>query len=396
MKNDYIITFADYSDKNFTFKTLDEVTKFVTDEIIFWTEKRDNYKINHNFLNSIQNFNLILKTIENAKENNNIELRNIDSLLSSIKQELRTRWIWSGHPYTHIFLDLYKKYGDKSADFFIKYVAKNEFRSINNQFEFAGAIQGYNYLSKDESVLQRKESEELSFNILRDRLNSETNSLFNFTNDLKDNYESFNRHTKDKFENLMSSFEDNFSNKMKKDQEFLDKQYSKFAENIHTLEQTYQEKLRLQKPAQYWETAANKYSSQGMKFFVLLVLSIIFGLIMFYYIFIGWLNGKEIGIQFNTVQGVIIFATLLTCFAFYIKTLSKLVFSSFHLMRDAEEREQLVYLYLSLTNENNVEESSRNIILQSLFSRTDTGLLSRDSGPTMPSVTELIRMCGKN
>ena len=392
-----MITFVDYSDKNFNFKTLDEIIKFVSDEIVFWTEKRDKDKINHNFLNSIQNFNSILKTIEDAKKNNNnLELRSIDSLLSSIKQELRTRWIWSGHPFTHIFLDIYKKYGDKSADFFIKYVAKNEFRPISNQLEFAGAIQGYNYLSKDESVLQRKESEEISLNILRDRLNSETNSLFNFTNNVKDDYESFNRHTREKFDNLMSSFEDNFSNKMEKDQEFLDKQYSKFAENIRTLEQTYQEKLRLQKPAKYWADAASKYSSQGMRFLMLLVLSIIFGLIMFYNIFIGWLNGIEIGMHFNTVQGVIIFATLLACFAFYIKTITKIVFSSLHLMRDAEEREQLVYLFLSLSNEKNVEESSRNIVLQSLFSRTDTGLLSRDSGPTMPSVTELIRMCGKN
>ena len=55
-------------------------------------------------------------------------------------------------------------------------------------------------------------------------------------------------------------------------------------------------------------------------------------------------------------------------------------------MRNAEESEKLTYFYLSLLSENRVDESSRDIILQALFSRTETGLLAGDSTPSMPGL----------
>jgi hypothetical protein len=95
-------------------------------------------------------------------------------------------------------------------------------------------------------------------------------------------------------------------------------------------------------------------------------------------------------IKLNTFQGAVIFGSILAVYAFLVKTLSKLTFSSFHLMRDSEEREQLTYLYLSLNNEGQIDGTSRELVLQALFSRTETGLLSGDSGPTMP-VQDLLK-----
>jgi hypothetical protein len=65
--------------------------------------------------------------------------------------------------------------------------------------------------------------------------------------------------------------------------------------------------------------------------------------------------------------------------------LAKLTFSSFHLSRDAEEREQLTHFYLALKKDTAIEPEERQLILQSLFSRADTGLLKDDSSPTMPT-----------
>jgi len=69
-----------------------------------------------------------------------------------------------------------------------------------------------------------------------------------------------------------------------------------------------------------------------------------------------------------------------------------MVFSSYHLQRDAEEREQLAYVYLAITHEQKeIDAESRKIVLQALFSRADTGLL-KDSSPTMPGgLAELIK-----
>lgn len=65
--------------------------------------------------------------------------------------------------------------------------------------------------------------------------------------------------------------------------------------------------------------------------------------------------------------------------------------SSYHLARDSKEREQLAYFYLSLMQTNGVTDKERAIILNSLFSRSDTGLLKGDSSPVMSSnVTDII------
>jgi hypothetical protein len=90
----------------------------------------------------------------------------------------------------------------------------------------------------------------------------------------------------------------------------------------------------------------------------------------------------------DRIKGIkwsIILITIVSLLAFTIKILSKMTFSSFHLSRDAEEREQLTHFYLALKKDTTIEPEERQLILQSLFSRADTGLLKDDSSPTMPS-----------
>jgi hypothetical protein len=69
---------------------------------------------------------------------------------------------------------------------------------------------------------------------------------------------------------------------------------------------------------------------------------------------------------------------------FLINFFIKLAISAFHLSRDAYERLQLTHLYLALLNEEGITKEERTIVLQSLFSRADTGLLKGDSSPTIP------------
>jgi hypothetical protein len=66
-----------------------------------------------------------------------------------------------------------------------------------------------------------------------------------------------------------------------------------------------------------------------------------------------------------------------------------------HLARDSEERYTLTYFYLSLLKDSNVDEKDRQLIIQSLFSRAETGLLKDDSSPTMPSETIMSKIIPK-
>ncbi len=90
-------------------------------------------------------------------------------------------------------------------------------------------------------------------------------------------------------------------------------------------------------------------------------------------------------IIYKGIKWSIILITIISLLAYGIKILARLTFSTYHLSRDAEEREQLTHVYLALKKDTSVEEVDRHLILQSLFSRSDTGLLKEDSSPTMPS-----------
>lgn len=89
--------------------------------------------------------------------------------------------------------------------------------------------------------------------------------------------------------------------------------------------------------------------------------------------------------------------TVMTSIAVYLLRLFvKMAVSSFHLSRDAKERNKLTYFYLALIEKKAVTEKERAIILNSLFSRADTGLLKGDSSPTMSgNVAELVDILSK-
>lgn len=230
---------------------------------------------------------------------------------------------------------------------------------------------------------------------MRSQLDKTTTVLIGEVEEFKEKYINWNNEVIDSWDDwVKASSEEHQTNQQNHKDEFR-KYLEDCKTRIEGLENIYQEKLRLEKPAEYWKKAASRYGKQGALWMAALIFSILLGVVYFYDFFTSWLVGEKIGVELNTVQGVIIFGSLLTIYAYLIKTLSKLTFSSFHLMRDAEEREQLTYLYLSLVEGNKIDEGARDIVLQALFSRSETGLLASESGPTMPGIAELIKHSSK-
>ncbi|WP_059369688.1 DUF6161 domain-containing protein [Treponema endosymbiont of Eucomonympha sp.] len=158
-------------------------------------------------------------------------------------------------------------------------------------------------------------------------------------------------------------------------------------EKLTELENLYEEKLRIQGPAKYWEEFRDSYRKIGTKWIISAVVTgvIIAGIAIFLLttlpeqLFIG----DKVSIE-NTIRWTVVFALVFSTLFYLFRMFMKLALSAFHLSRDANERFQLTHQYLSLLQEKVIDEKSRDIILQSLFSRADTGLLKGDSSPTMP------------
>ncbi|MEI2357873.1 DUF6161 domain-containing protein [Mesobacillus zeae] len=175
-------------------------------------------------------------------------------------------------------------------------------------------------------------------------------------------------------------------------QEFVQEKQTKLEE----LERLYEEKLKLEAPAKYWEEASHEYEKKGEMWIIVTAVTTI--------IFIGFLSfllfkmpGNVAGLNFNSLKLTIILTVIISAGLFLINFFIRLATSAFHLSRDAKERNKLTYVYLALLKDKSVEETDRSIILQSLFSRADTGLLKGDSSPTLPDglVGQVIKTFGQ-
>lgn len=158
------------------------------------------------------------------------------------------------------------------------------------------------------------------------------------------------------------------------------------------LENLYGEKLKLQAPAEYWKKVEEDYSKKGTWWMVASVgisLATIGTLIT---LLANLPNLFSVNTHWLDVFKNSAILTIITSIAAYVLRLFvKMAMSSFHLARDAKERNNLTYFYLSLIEKKAVSDKERAIILNSLFSRSDTGLLKGDSSPTMSNnVMELV------
>jgi len=169
--------------------------------------------------------------------------------------------------------------------------------------------------------------------------------------------------------------------------------FQKFDESskgkIKELEETYKEKLKLEEPAKYWETRATKLRTQGW-----IALGVTAGVVLLIILYLGkilWESPESIYLSWfekdksAAIRWSVVYITIVSFVAFALRALIKVMFSSFHLARDCEERNTLTYFYLALLKDSNVDDKDRQLIMQSLFSRADTGLLKDDSSPTMPN-----------
>ncbi|MDO1500336.1 DUF6161 domain-containing protein [Winogradskyella maritima] len=163
------------------------------------------------------------------------------------------------------------------------------------------------------------------------------------------------------------------------------------------LEAIYKEKLKLEAPAKYWNDRAVKLKKEGEKWLIGLIACSVIAIIslgaVLYFISDGTIKDL-FSTSASAIRWSIVFITFVSFLAFAIRIFSKLTFSSYHLVRDAEEREQLAYVFLALKKEKNIDPTEQHLIMQSLFSRADSGLLKDDASPTMPGGSMIEKIIG--
>lgn len=258
-----------------------------------------------------------------------------------------------------------------------------------NKDNFTGAILAYEVSSKGKSIIaERSKTEEKSIEVLK-------NNFQKYIGETEQHLTEKLRDTNTKYKVFAEGIENYKTDKEAEVTNWFNTSKSTFKTfdeeanaKIKTLEDLYRDKLSLEAPVEYWNKRAIELKSEGNKWLCYLIICSAIGIVLLFTLLTIIANNEfEEIFQFSgkTIRWSVIFVTMISFMAFLIRTFTKLTFSTFHLVRDAEERKQLTYVYLALKENNAVTDADRHIVLQSLFSRADTGLLKEDSSPTMPA-----------
>jgi hypothetical protein len=166
----------------------------------------------------------------------------------------------------------------------------------------------------------------------------------------------------------------------------LDELNTNWQQQFTDLSAAYREKLRLEDPAKYWGELERKYVVQG-RIWIAATAAVVIALARWVSVLVYQPPDifKEDKFTLSGIKGAILVAAGVAGFLYLINLVVKVVTSSYHLAPDARERLQLTHVFLALIKEGAIEAKDGEIILSALFSRSDTGLLRNDSGPTLPT-----------
>jgi hypothetical protein len=368
------------------------IYEFVNQQISGWDKYSDSlpgeFKQSKTYFVNIKN-----QIIQFVNSYNNQTGNNLNSYWQNVRNQinnLNSKPLPYNVPQTEFLLKVYKETPNYYQGAYHFVLGTNNY-NVNNRDNLYGALLAYEFTLKDHTqIVERRKVEQNSISKIRSDFQKYLNeSETELLEHLKKSNNSYQEYVK-KIDDLVSekniAFNDWFENT--KNEEWQ-KWYQPSVKKIAELEETYKEKLKLEEPAKFWSERALKLKKQGwisVAIIVALVLIVSWSLGEILWktpeqLYSSWFgDDKSAAIRWS-----IVYVTLISFIAYCIRALTKVMFSSFHLARDCEERYTLTYFYLSLLKDSKVDEKDRQLIMQSLFSRAETGLLKDDSSPTMPS-----------
>ena len=373
---------------SFKLKGLVDIHDFYSSQVESWEKNSKRIRV---FQQSFEHFRLQLQSVEDF----------FGSLRNADESQFTARW-------RQIYQNFSKAYNffvfESDVVDFLLSVHENDSESFNgavNYFlsgnigntgaELKGFIKAYEFDNADNSVLfKKKESEKRSFSAIKTQLRRSQTQL-------QEELEEIFRNEKERFQ---AFFDEIASEKNTKNTDFeswfgdskstVNKLFEDTNKQAEDLVKSFKEQTRLKKPAEYWDERGKQLNREGWLAIKWLTALVGFGCVTLY--FLLWLTPEGMLLSFiegdaAALKWSVVYITFISFLAVGIRSLNKVAFSSFHLARDAQERHQLTHVYLALVAEKDVDikDEDRQLILQSLFSRSETGLLRQDSSPSMPT-----------
>lgn len=304
-----------------------------------------------------------------SKYNQNIELLAIHPNSFLIQREC------SKEAFLTIYKELgYERLNDyiqllKNPSYFSSYINDNNKQTVAMRFLlYKTDHHSPNRLIRDRSAETIYKMNEQHIKESLSEITKEKEDFIQYMNEEKENYNQWFSDTS----NQINTFREEHSQK------------------LSDIEKTYEAKLKIEEPAKFMLEQSKKYKNSfilwccaiiGLTILLLGLLAIIVSPQVSF-------NDKLIVINVLSkdmpVYSSIILLAMISLVVYVLRIFIKLAISSKHLMEEYKQKYSLTYFYLSLVNSGNIDdEKSQNIILTSLFTKADTGLIKNDGSNEM-------------
>lgn len=239
--------------------------------------------------------------------------------------------------------------------------------------------------SRDMTVKKLYDTMNNNLTAYQDEISVQKDEYIHFMNEEREGYRTWFEESDTKFNELYDSKASGFDNFM-----------TDSKEKIRHLEQTYADKLRLEDPSDYMFKKSKEYKESARNWAIVTVvlaalLLILLGVIIDPQI---TFSDKVISIQLFSnempIYSSIVLLAMIVLIIYVLKIFIKIVLSSKHLSEEYYQKHVLTYFYLSLLNENKMDSQQANIILSTLFTKADTGLIKNDSNVELESIMKII------
>jgi len=195
------------------------------------------------------------------------------------------------------------------------------------------------------------------------------------------------------------------SNKKTEIDEWFDKSQDTYNEFMNAFEKekdnliaTYEAQLKVSEPAEYMLKKAKLYKWQSIGWSAMIIVMIVILICLFGFILSPKISvaGKAIEITIFSnnipIPTSIIIIVIISIILYALKIFVKMAISSKHLYEEYHQKHILTYFYLSLINDGKINDSIKDSIILSLFSKSDTGLIKGETNSDLMELMKTIAM----
>ena len=402
ISKDFIIEFDDYKE----FFTFEELERIIKSNYDYWnsiyesspTNFKSTWKSLNDKFNTVKNYIFELKELNIDNINNQIyytlstnrETREQDKIvyILSVSSPIdKDTHFYNIRRFVSFYLEQSKNNLDDAIKAYI-YLSKNK-DSIGYYFSSSSQYMFYPAL-----YLLRKNLSNIKDNV-SDFETSIVTPIFSKLKDIsKDADEQFREITsfiEDKHNQIQVQYDEKVS-ELAEFQKSIDDWQKEKQTKIKDLQETYENKLALEAPERLWKKRSKEHqllAKKWTRFLIHAVIALIFALVGLVVVIHSYLNSIQSELPFISESFILI--SVISFFIYIIRILIKIVMSNHHLATEYKQKAALTRFYQSLTKAGtDISKEERLIIINSLFSKVETGLVKTDTSNDSDTILAIL------